>query len=202
MKLWFKKLFVLIVAIMTLGFYVPPLDLEINADTNGKETESNKNTAENPNTFIYDPPIYLDDLDDYETTDQDPAAELIEEAKDHMIGKLGPKIHTQLRDEISEQVLPNLELVVSNLIDTNCSDQQFNLSIIENRVSGYGEKIFDLYDEESEKIIAKFHVRRENRPLDGYWFNFHYHLAQDQFETHYEFADIYWSKDTPPKWMS
>lgn len=202
MKRWFKKLFVLIMAIITLGFYVPPLDLEFNAETNSKETEPDKNTTENSNTYPYEPSIYLDDIEEYEITEPDPAEQLIEDAKGQMIGKLGPRIHTQLYDEISEQVLPNLELVVSNLIDVNSPDHQFNLSIIENRVPGYGEKIFDLYDEESDSIIAKFHVRRENRPLDGYWFNFHYHLAQDQFETHYEFADVYWSKDTPPKWMS
>lgn len=202
MKLWFKKLFVLMMAIITLGFYVPPLDLEFNAETNSKETEPDKKSAENSNAFTYEPSIYLDDIEEYEITEPDPAEQLIEDAKGQMIGKLGPRIHTQLYDEISEQVLPNLELVVSNLIDINSPNQKFNLSIIENRVPGYGEKIFDLYDEESDAIIAKFHVRRENRPLDGYWFNFHYHLAQDQFETHYEFADVYWSKDTPPKWMS
>ncbi|BAM48306.1 YpjP family protein [Amphibacillus xylanus] len=202
MKLWLKRFFVLIVTIMSLGFYVPPLNLEINADTNGNETESEKKSLDNSTTYIYEPSIYLDEVESYQITETDPVDELIEQAKEQMIQKLGPKIHEQIEDDVKEQVIPNLELVVANLIDTKYADQDFNLSIIENKVSGYGEKIFDLYDEDSEEIIAKFHVRRENRPLDGYWFNFHYHLAQDQFETHYEFADVYWSKDTPPKWMS
>ena len=98
MKLWFKKLFVLIVAVMTLGFYVPPLDLEFNAETNSKETEPDKNTTENSNTYTYEPSIYLDDIEEYQTTEPDPVEQLIEDAKNQMIGKLGPRIHTQLYD--------------------------------------------------------------------------------------------------------
>lgn len=202
MKIWLKKLFVATVAIMTLGFYVPPIDLDINADTDNKETASEKKSLDKPDSFIYEPPVYLEELDNHQIVVLDPAEELIEQAKDRMIEKLGPRILSKLNDEMTEEVLPNLELVVANLIEMNDPDMTFNLSIIEHKIPGYGEKIFDLYDEQADQIIAKFHVRRENRPLEGYWFNFHYHLAADQFETHYGLADVYWSKNTPPKWMS
>ncbi|WP_440897758.1 YpjP family protein [Amphibacillus sp. Q70] len=202
MKIWLKRLFVATVAIMTLGFYVPPIDLDINAETDNKEIESEKKPLDKPASLIYEPPVYLEDLDDHQIVVLDPAEELIEQAKDRMIEKLGPRILSQLNDEMTEEVLPNLELIVMDLIETNDPDMAFNLSIIEDNIPGYGEKIFDLYDEQTDQIIAKFHVRRENRPLEGYWFNFHYHLAEDQFETHHALADVYWSKNTPPKWMS
>lgn len=199
MKLWFKKLFVLIVAVMTLGFYVPPLNLEINAETESNETEPDNNTDHKAESLVYDTSVYIDEITDYQP---DPVEVLIDQAKDHMIEKLGSRISVQIDRELKEQVLPNLEFVVAGLIENKGTDHAVDLTIVESQVSGYGEKVFDLYDEDQEQIIAKFHVRRENRPLDGYWFNFHYHLVEDGFEAHYGIAEVYWSKNTPPKWRS
>ncbi|MED4798110.1 YpjP family protein, partial [Priestia megaterium] len=50
--------------------------------------------------------------------------------------------------------------------------------------------------------LIRFHVRRENPPKDGYWFNFHYHAAADNFQKHYDLGKIYWNRNMPPKWFS
>lgn len=202
MKLWLKKLFVITVTIMTLGFYVPPIDLDIHAEANHNGTESEKKAFDKTEAYLYESPVYLEELNSQPVAVLDPTEELIEQVKDRTIEKLGPRILTQLDSEVTAEVLPNLELIVKDLIAMNDSDDGFNLSVIADNTSAYGEKIFDIYDEQADQIIAKFHVRREKRPLEGYWFNFHYHLAEDQFETHYMIADLYWSKDTPPRWMS
>lgn len=90
---------------------------------------------------------------------------------------------------------------VANQVDYPIVNVKY-IEIVENTNPGYGEKIFDLYDMRDGKALAKFHVRRENRPLDGYWFNFHYHEQLDNYETHHTIGEVYWSKNTPPKWMS
>lgn len=202
MKIKLKKILVMIVAVMTLGFYVPPLNLDINAEAENRKTESDKKNDDTSDSLVYDTSVYLDDLSDPEIYEPDPAEVLLDQAKNYIIEKLGSKIAIELEEDLSENILPNVELVVADLIEMKGADQIVDLSIIESQVTGYGEKIFDLYDGESNQIIAKFHVRRENRPQDGYWFNFHYHLADDQFEAHYGIAEVYWSKDTPPKWRS
>ncbi len=62
--------------------------------------------------------------------------------------------------------------------------------------------MFNIYDEQTGKDLIRFHVRTENRPGEGYYYNFHYHTAEDQFATHHNLGDVYWSKNTPPKWLS
>ena len=76
------------------------------------------------------------------------------------------------------------------------------LSITEYPSGDYAEKMFHLSDKVLGKDLIRFHVRTEKRPLDGYFYNFHYHTAEDGFTVHHSLGDIYWSKNTPPKWLS
>lgn len=41
-------------------------------------------------------------------------------------------------------------------------------SIIDQPTDGYGEKIFHIYDIRNEQDIARFHIRRDKRPTEGY----------------------------------
>ncbi|GAE94956.1 hypothetical protein JCM21714_4157 [Gracilibacillus boraciitolerans JCM 21714] len=60
-----------------------------------------------------------------------------------------------------------------------------------------------MHNIKEKQDVARFHVNRVRKPQDGYYFQFHYHLPNDQYEEHLPLADIYWGgKDTPPKWMS
>ena len=63
-------------------------------------------------------------------------------------------------------------------------------------------KIFHVYNRLTGEDLLRFHVRRDHPPQDGYWFNFHYHTAEDGFQSHHELGSIYWDRNTPPDWMS
>ncbi|WP_017471211.1 YpjP family protein [Amphibacillus jilinensis] len=202
MKLWLKKIFVATVAVMTLGIYVPPLDIDTNAEVNHKEIESPKKQPSIADAQLYDSPTFSDEEQATQLVVLDPKDVLVSDAKERTLEKLGPRILKQVNQEVTEEIIPNLEYVMNMMID--CEDRQdaFTLSLIEHQTPGYGEKIFDLYDDEIDQIVAKFHVRREHRPQEGYWFNFHYHLAADDYEVHHPIGEVFWSKNTPPKWMS
>ncbi|MEI3614110.1 YpjP family protein [Pseudogracilibacillus sp. SO30301A] len=205
MKLWMRKTFVILIAIMTLGMYVPPVSLNTDA-AESKDISSNSSPSEN-NEYAK-----VVDLEESESTfesssfdsdsDIDFASLLITKAQEQTITKLGPKIASQIEDEFTVSILPGIEEVITTIIADAEEDAVPYYAITERPSSGFGERIFHVYDERNKKDVARFHVRRENRPLEGYWFNFHYHLSKDNFEEHYEIGDIYWDKNTPPKWMS
>lgn len=196
-KLWVKKLFVATVAALTLGMYVPSIDLEVSADVDNKDIEENKDTIERARIVHT-----LDEVEDLSSTIVTSKEELIEQATSRTLEKIGPRTIKPIEREVMNEVIPHIETVVEAIVDKYDPDQSFRLSLIEHKTPGYGEKIFDVYDETEEKIVAKFHVRRDNKPLDGYYFNFHYHLEDDQFDYHYPIAEVCYGKNTPPKWMS
>src|SRR5690625_1278166 len=205
MKLWFRKISVVLVAIFTLGIYVPPTSLpnveskasyEPSADETEKEHLLKVSEVADTSYHIYkeqsEKPVQQISIKE----------QLAEKAKQQALIKLGPRITHQLDNELTTEILPKLEAELDNIIQHVDEEHLTHFDITENPATGYGERIFNVYNHASKSNIAKFHVRRDYRPLEGYWFNFHYHLNDDQFEKHYHIADIYWDKNTPPKWMS
>lgn len=200
MKLWMKKIAVALIAIATLGMYTPTdlFDLGTDGSKNNLSSKSNYDsttvTAENQG------------IDDYHTTvqqtDVDYLASLQAHAKAQSLLKFGPRIADQVEDEFTSVILPQIETVLANLFDEADKDAVPYYGITENPAEGYGERIFNVTDLRTNMDLAKFHVRRDNRPLEGYYFNFHYHLSKDEFKEHYHIGDIYWAKNTPPKWMA
>src|SRR5699024_12744030 len=91
-------------------------------------------------------------------------------------------------------ILPEIENVITHML-TDMEDEAPYIGITEKPSTGYGERIFNIYDYRTQRDIARFDVRRDNRPQDGYWFNFHYHLGDDNFEKHYEIGEIYRSEE-------
>ncbi len=90
-----------------------------------------------------------------------------------------------------------------NLHLANLNDESLNYIKITDQPSGnYSEKIFNISDGLTGKDLIRFHVRTEKRPIEGYYYNFHYHTFEDRFVAHHDVGDIYWSKNTPPKWLS
>lgn len=205
MKLWMRKTIVILVAIMTLGMYVPAVSPNTEAAQN-KDISSNSNSGENEeftNVAELEKPDSTIDEYMYESdTDDDYINVLLTKAQEQTMTKLGPKIASQIEDEFTVNILPVMEDVLANMVEEAGEDTAPYYSISEDPASGFGERIFNVYDERNQKDEAKFHVRREHRPLEGYWFNFHYHISKDNFEEHHEIGEIYWDKNTPPKWMS
>ncbi|WP_347862149.1 hypothetical protein U0355_02860 [Salimicrobium sp. PL1-032A] len=73
MKLWMRKLFVTLVAIMTLGLYVPPAQINPEASDKGQITGAVERETEETEDFFA--PMTVDDL--------------TERAKEQTIAKLG-----------------------------------------------------------------------------------------------------------------
>ncbi|CQR45994.1 hypothetical protein BN1058_00237 [Paraliobacillus sp. PM-2] len=201
MKLWMKRLFVSFVSIVTLGLYVPPMQLHTDAEATNKETEpSNESTHKQGMSVVLEP---LEDSSVYYSpVVLDPIDQLIEQAKMQTITKLGPKITDQIEDDFTDSILPGIESVLETVLKDLPKEQINYIRISEDKIAGYGEKIFDVYNEKTGEDMIRFHVRRDNRPQEGYWFNFHYHVQQDKYEAHHNIGEIYWSKNTPPKWMT
>ena len=129
-------------------------------------------------------------------------ASILSNAKEQSYIKFGSKISPVIGEEFNTMIYPKMveaiEMTVAQLDD----DTIQHLAITESPSGDYSEKIFNIYNVDNRKDIIRFHVRTENRPLEGHYYNFHYHLEQDNFVTHYNLGEIYWSKNTPPKWLS
>lgn len=205
MKLWMRKAVVVLVAIMTLGLYVPPTPTDVNAEDSNKEAfspGSDVDGASTPTIVAEAVHEVQERIDDEEQTSDNVIHALTEKAKQQTMNKLGPKIRNQVEDEFASDILPGIENVLTNLFMEAGEDEIPYYGITEDPSDGYGERIFNVYDVRTHRDIARFHVRRDNRPLEGYWFNFHYHLSKDNFEKHHVIGEIYWDKNMPPKWMA
>lgn len=199
MKLWMRKLTVALITIMTLGLYVPPLYLDVDADENKDALASSPDSYDGASLTVIetaeDENIPGNDEDYYIET-------LTEKAKEQTITKLGPRITEQIDEDFLDDILHNIEEIVQTILADAGDDASQYFGITERPTKGSGERIFNIYDYRTQDDIARFHVRRDNRPLEGYWFNFHYHLSNDSFEEHHVIGEIFWDKNVPPKWMS
>lgn len=211
MKLWIRKISVILITIMTLGMYVPPSFIDVEAEEGNKalseETNPNENTAEDEAEV---PPVSEPDVPaptlvsepEEEATSDRLINRLTEKAKEQSIEKLGPRIVAQVENDFTAEILPKIEESLEMILTEAGEEHLPYYGITEHPADGVGEKIFNVYDYRTRKDIARFHVRRDNRPLEGYWFNFHYHVSKDGFENHHEIGEIYWDKNIPPQWMS
>ncbi|QKS70385.1 YpjP family protein [Paenalkalicoccus suaedae] len=200
MKLWLQRVVVVLVTILTLGFYVPSFADE---DASAMEGESSGG-GNDQQTDQYDTSNEFAHLDSEETlwSIDEYVDEMTTLAREQTFAKLGPKIVDRVEDEILTEILPQIEDVITTLYEQADDDLIPNYTITEATSSGYGEKIFHIYDQHAEKDVIRFHVRRDMKPKQGYWFNFHYHLSDDGFEEHHPIGEVYWDKNTPPKWMA
>lgn len=200
MKQTWRKIAVTFIAILTLGLYIPPIDTTDIDQQKGTDVSH----ADSATTQVHaeEADDAVETYDDIQVEETDIASILMEKAKEQTYIKLGPRIASQLEDEFHSIILPKIEEKLEMILADVTEDELVYYEITENPSDGYGERIFNVRDHETKKDIAKFHVRREHRPMDGYWFNFHYHLLTDGFAEHHEIGDIFWDKNMPPKWMS
>lgn len=208
MKLWLRKLVVAFVAVMTLGIYIPPITLTADADESKDAISEKSNINDERSTAAVTENEIEEEQWGQQTFGDFPALkevyleQLTENAKDQAFMKFGPRMIDRLEDEFTTDILPVIEDVLEAVFDQADEDELRYYAITEEPARGFGERIFNVYDMRDQSDLIRFHVRRENRPLEGYWFNFHYHLSDDQFEAHYDIGEIYWDKNIPPKWMS
>lgn len=181
---------------MALGVYIPPTYLDVNAEESNEAISTDVDT----NTPVAEVNREEEAIDT-DVDDGDFISVLTDQAKKQTHMKLGTRIMNQVGVDFATTILPNMEDVLASILEEAEKETPY-LAITEEPSQGYGEKIFTIYDYQTKKDIARFDVRRVKRPLDGYWFNFHYHVNTDNFQEHHQIGEIYWDKNIPPKWMS
>lgn len=213
MQLWLRKLFVVCVTILTFGMVVPQISIQLNKDVN----ESSGLSERNDRLLVTDDK--LDELDesdsefdswsyratsivDYDNLVSSFTAYSVAQAQQLSMMKFGNTIGPVIGDEFKQVILPKIEEAIATMAQQLDEDNLRALEISEKPAGGLGEKIFHVYEQNTGKDLIRFHVRRDHPPLDGYWFNFHYHTYADDFHNHYDMGSIYWDKNTPPNWMS
>ncbi|WP_040208519.1 YpjP family protein [Neobacillus jeddahensis] len=197
MNKWLRKSLFVMVSILTFGLVTPTqLIHSVNADSFNDRDAVEAHSADTS----FDLPERL--LEESEFNREKFTEELIKQAENQSYQKFGTKIKPVIEDEFRELILPNIEQAIVETASNFPEDDLKNLVITEQPGAGHAEKIFNIKNGVSGKDILRFHVRRDNPPKEGYWFNFHYHTYHDDFQSHHDLGSIYWDKNTPPKWMS
>lgn len=191
---WMRKFFVVLVSILTLGL-VTPSDLSWLVDANSNQNPS-KDIVQQKNTD--ETTIFYEEVESFDR--EQFLEEMLQQAEESANVKLGEKIQPVIEDQFNAVILPKIDEAILEITKQFPGEELQYLTIHENLKSGRGEKIFHIYDEKSGKDIIRFHVRQDKKPLEGYWFNFHYHTYHDQYAAHYPLGSIFWSKNTPPTW--
>ncbi|WP_445662546.1 YpjP family protein [Cytobacillus sp. FSL K6-0265] len=189
---WLRKSLVVMVTILTFGLVTPTSLLPVQHEED--KTPRKAVLAESL------PDISGDEAS--QVSREDFIKEMVHSAEKHSFEKFGEKIKPVIESEFQIVILPNIEKAIAEVAEQYTEENLHHLSITETASAGVSERIFHIADEAKQKDVIRFHVRRDHPPQQGYWFNFHYHTAYDQFQTHHELGSIYWDKNTPPKWMS
>lgn len=197
MNKWLRKSLFVMVSILTFGLVTPAqLMNSVNAenlkDRDAFEATVAENNFTQRNGFI----------EESEFNREEFMGDLMKQAEFQSYQKFGTRIKPMIEDEFREIILPNIEKAIAETAVEFPESDLVNLVITEQPGAGHSEKIFNIKNCLTGEDILQFHVRRDNPPQAGYWFNFHYHTYHDDFQTHHELGSIYWAKNTPPKWMS
>lgn len=199
MKKWLKKSLVTLITILTFGLVIPPQSIYNNDQVDKPDKDD----------FVESEPSKQQEIKQFqESTEQRLSARkqflkrAIELGEAQSYTKFGEKIGPVIEQEFQQIILPNMEKAIQEVINQFPDEELVYLTVSEMPGKGVSEKIFHIYNEKTGKDIIRFHVRRERKPKEGYWFNFHYHTYHDSFQTHYDLGKIYWDKNTPPHWMS
>jgi hypothetical protein len=195
MKKWLQKTLIVAVALLTFGAISPNHEIW----TNLQDKDASKHSVGPSRSDDY--PIGL--ADSLVEDNSHSIEELfITSAKKLSYMKFGTKVGPVIADEFDTVIFPKIEEAIQMTLATSGDLHKRRLAISRKPAGDYSEKIFNVYDLDSRNDLIRFHVRTEKRPQDGYFYNFHYHIADDGFIAHHSIGDIYWAKNTPPKWLS
>ena len=197
MNNWLRKTLFVLVSVLTFGLVTPThLIDEVNAknlnDHDAFEAPNTEIAFGQSNTFEQETEFNKEKF----------LEKLLKQAEVQSYQKFGTKIKPVIENEFREIILPNIEKALEEMAVKFPEEDLKNLTITEHPGTGHSEKIFNINNRGIGKDVLRFHVRRDNPPQAGYWFNFHYHTYHDDFQNHHELGSIYWAKNTPPKWMS
>jgi hypothetical protein len=224
MPLWLRKSLVVLITILTFGTVVPTSILLNDNDSKRSEviehtTDKKSNTIsqtlvkekveetdkikdEAKQNKIESWNVISKSLSEKEELQKEFMTYTVSEAKKLAEIKFGQAINKRVGKKYEQEILPAFGKVVTMLGEELEEEQIRHLRITQNPAGGLGEKILHIYDERNGQDLIRFHVRRDQPPLDGYWFNFHYHVPTDNFQAHHEIGKIYWDKNTPPHWSA
>lgn len=200
MKKWVQKSIVIMVAVLSFGLITPTHEIWDAFDQNspgrasvGPSGASNAIAAE---------PVSQPEETEIQQKAIDYGSLLVDAAKEQSYIKFGTKIGPRISNEFDTIIFPKMEEAIAMTVASLDDETLASLTISERPSGNYGEKIFNIISSQTGSDLIRFHVRTEKRPQEGYYYNFHYHSAKDNFMTHYNLGDIYWEKNTPPKWLS
>ncbi|SOC15149.1 YpjP-like protein [Ureibacillus xyleni] len=202
MKKWWQKTLVISVALLTFGLITPNheiWDALENGQASNNSQGSNIQTNNQPNTQIS--AVVEQEISTEDELPQQTIESILFAAKEQSYIKFGSRIAPVIGDEFEDRIFPKIEEAIQQTL-TRMDNESIKYLSISNQPSQNGEKIFHITNEEDGQDLIRFHVRTEKRPQDGFYYNFHYHTVEDQFVAHHTLGDIYWSKNTPPKWLS
>ncbi|MBM7584258.1 ribosomal silencing factor RsfS [Bacillus pakistanensis] len=188
---WVRKSFVVLVSILTFGLVTPAQAVlnnneELSKQNNKQNFQSEKSSEDQQ--VIYDHQHFVQNM--------------MEEAEKQSYIKFGDKIKPVIEDEFKTVILPKMEEAISSMASQYPEEDLSSFEISEVPSYAKSEKIFHILDSRTGKDIIRFHVRKDHPPLEGYYFNFHYHTHRDDYQSHHHLGSIYWDKNTPPQWMS
>jgi hypothetical protein len=197
MNKWIRKSFVVLVSVLTFGLITPTqLINNVNAE---KPTERDTIEAALLRGYVQENSFFETE----EVVDKEKfLEELVKKAELQSYQKFGTRIKPVIENEFREIIMPKIEKALQETAAQFPTEDLLNLAITETPGKGQSEKIFNIKNSETNMDVLRFHVRRDNPPQAGFWFNFHYHTYHDGFQSHHELGSIYWDKNTPPKWMS
>ncbi len=195
MNKWLRKSLVILFSIATFGLVTPPASLALTDKPSDDSTEK----VSFSDDVIEQAALPVVEAEQPFEKEQI-LTNILNEAEEKSLLKFGDKIGGVIEDEFKEVILPKMEEIITYYLNEE-SDELFEHLEVSKPSGGTGEKIFHIYNTETGQDVLRFHVRRENRPLEGYWFNFHYHTYHDSFQSHKDLGSIYWDKNTPPNWM-
>lgn len=202
MNKWVKKTFVTLVTLLTFGIVTPYQTIQ--AAENSLDKHDNNDIVNSTAAALEKEDLRVNYTDTNEEENLSPQEKFVKKMMDigekQSLKKFGDRIAPVIEDEFQQLILPNIEKAIADVTSQFSEDDLEWLAISEEPGKGLSEKIFHIYNEKTNQDVIRVHVRRDLRPLEGYWFNFHYHTYHDGFQTHYELGEIYWDKNTPPKW--
>ncbi|WP_419962133.1 YpjP family protein [Psychrobacillus sp. BM2] len=189
MKKWFQKSIIITVALLTFGLISPNHFI-------WEQILDNKSPSRaiSSDGHDYEQVKIADESVDY--------GNMADAAREQAYIKFGNRIGPVIQHEFDDVIFPKIQEAIDITIAKATDQKITHLAISEQPSGDYHEKIFNIYNDSTKKDLIRFHVRTDKKPQEGYYFNFHYHLAEDKYSKHYVLGDIYWSKNTPPKWLS
>lgn len=214
MKKWLRKATSILVTVLTLGLVTPPY---LHSETLQNEPvfevklpdlpdlhDENEDSGSSA-SHSWDKTSWIDisqSIVDKEELSRQFTAYMAYQADVQVQQKFGPTISNRVGEEYRLTILPKFEQALARFSHDADESLLRNIGVTQRPAAGHGEKILHLYDARTGQDLVRYHVRREKPPQDGYWFSFHYHKNEDQFQHHYELGKIYWDKNTPPRWVS